>query len=103
MQKEVAEWRRHLHRNPELNFDLFTTSAFVADKLREFGCDEVVTGIAKTGGVGIINGRLGSGPTLGMRADMDALPIRETSGVEHSSQNAGAMHACGQKKTGPQA
>lgn len=95
MQKEVAEWRRHLHRNPELNFDLFTTSAFVADKLREFGCDEVVTGIAKTGVVGIINGRLGSGPTLGMRADMDALPIRETSGVEHSSQNAGAMHACG--------
>ncbi len=95
MQKEVAEWRRHLHRNPELNFDLFTTSAFVADKLREFGCDEVVTGIAKTGVVGIINGRLGSGPTLGMRADMDALPIRETSGVEHTSQNAGAMHACG--------
>ena len=95
MQKEVAEWRRHLHRNPELNFDLFKTSAFVADKLREFGCDEVVTGIAKTGVVGIINGRLGSGPTLGMRADMDALPIREASGVEHTSQNAGAMHACG--------
>ncbi len=95
MQKEVAEWRRHLHRNPELNFDLFKTSAFVADKLREFGCDEVVTGIAKTGVVAIINGRLGSGPTLGLRADMDALPIREASGVEHTSQNAGAMHACG--------
>ncbi len=95
MQKEVSEWRRHLHRHPELNFDLFETSAFVAEKLREFGCDEVVTGIAKTGIVGIINGRLGSGPTLGLRADMDALPIKETSGVEHTSGNPGAMHACG--------
>ncbi len=95
MQPEVAAWRRHLHRHPELNFDLYETSAFVADKLRSFGVDEVATGIAKTGVVGLIRGRLGSGPTIGLRADMDALPIHEASGVEHASVNPGKMHACG--------
>jgi hippurate hydrolase len=95
MQQEVAAWRRHLHTTPELGFDLHETSAFVAAKLREFGVDEVATGIAKTGIVGIIAGRLGDGPTIGLRADMDALPITETSGVEHSSANIGKMHACG--------
>ncbi|WP_157018533.1 M20 aminoacylase family protein [Mesorhizobium xinjiangense] len=95
LQEEVAGWRRTIHSNPELLFDLFETSAFVAEKLAEFGCDEVATGIAKTGVVGVIRGRLGSGPTVGLRADMDALPIMEASGVPHASQNAGKMHACG--------
>ena len=61
MQDEVAGWRRHLHSNPELNFDVFKTADFVTDKLKEFGCDEVVTGIGRTGVVGIIRGRLGAG------------------------------------------
>jgi hippurate hydrolase len=95
MQQEVAAWRRHLHTIPELGFDLHQTSAFVAAKLREFGVDEVATGIARTGIVGIIDGRLGDGPTIGLRADMDALPIAEASGVAHSSANPGKMHACG--------
>ena len=95
MQQEVAAWRRHLHTIPELGFDLHQTSAFVAAKLREFGVDEVATGIARTGIVGIINGRLGDGPTIGLRADMDALPITEASGAAHASANPGRMHACG--------
>ncbi|MEQ8295919.1 MAG: M20 aminoacylase family protein [Nitratireductor sp.] len=95
LQEEVSGWRRQLHRRPELNFDLFETSTFVAEKLREFGCDEVATGIAKTGVVGIIRGRLGDGPTIGLRSDMDALPINEASGVPHASETPGKMHACG--------
>ncbi|BCH21958.1 M20 aminoacylase family protein [Mesorhizobium sp. L-8-3] len=95
MQDEVAGWRRELHQMPELSFDLFKTSEFVADKLRAFGCDEVVTGLAKTGVVAIIRGNLGAGATIGLRADMDALPIAEASGVPHASKHPGAMHACG--------
>ncbi len=95
LQEEVSGWRRQLHRRPELNFDLFETSTFVAEKLREFGCDEVATGIAKTGVVGLIRGRLGDGPTIGLRSDMDALPINEASGVPHASETPGKMHACG--------
>lgn len=95
MQEEIAGWRRELHTIPELNFDLFKTSAFVAEKLRSFGCDDVATGIAKTGVVGIIRGNLGAGATIGLRADMDALPIMEASGVPHASKHPGAMHACG--------
>jgi hippurate hydrolase len=96
MQPEIAEWRRHLHRNPELLFDVHETAAFVADKLREFGCDEVVTGIGRTGVVGIIKGSAqGGGSTIGLRADMDALPITEKSGVEWASEVPGKMHACG--------
>lgn len=95
MQDEVAGWRRELHQMPELNFDLFKTAGFVADKLVAFGCDEVVTGLAKTGVVGIIRGNLGAGATIGLRADMDALPIEEASGVAYTSRNPGAMHACG--------
>ena len=95
LQDEVAGWRRELHRMPELNFDLYRTSAFVAAKLGEFGCDEVVTGMAKTGIVAIIRGRNGPGPTVGLRADMDALPIVEASGVAHASETPGVMHACG--------
>ncbi|RST86737.1 amidohydrolase [Aquibium carbonis] len=95
MQPEVAAWRRHLHTVPEIGFDLHETSAFVAERLRAFGVDEVVTGIARTGVVGIIAGRLGDGPTIGLRADMDALPITEATGVAHASVNPGKMHACG--------
>ncbi|MEP9387762.1 M20 aminoacylase family protein [Mesorhizobium sp. KR9-304] len=95
MQDEVTGWRRHIHRTPELGFDLHQTADFVAARLREFGCDEVVTGIARTGIVGIIKGRLGPGPTVGLRADMDALPISETSGRPYASTIPGKMHACG--------
>ncbi|QPC85704.1 amidohydrolase [Mesorhizobium sp. NBSH29] len=95
LQTEVSGWRQHLHTIPELNFDLPQTSAFVAQKLREFGCDEVATGIAKTGVVAIIEGRLGAGSTIGMRADMDALPIHEAAAHPHRSKTPGIMHACG--------
>ncbi|WP_172298211.1 M20 aminoacylase family protein [Pseudoruegeria sp. HB172150] len=94
MQPEIAGWRRDLHMHPELLYETHRTSAFVADKLRAFGCDEVVEGIGRTGVVGIINGK-GSGPTVGLRADMDALPILEATGLPHASQTPGVMHACG--------
>ncbi|HEV2506288.1 MAG TPA: M20 aminoacylase family protein [Mesorhizobium sp.] len=95
LQEEVAGWRRHIHQKPELNFDVFETAAFVTEKLKEFGCDEVVTGIGKTGVVGIIRGGKGNGSTVGLRADMDALPITETTGKPYASQTPGKMHACG--------
>ena len=93
---EMTEWRRWLHRNPELLFDLPKTSAFVAEKLRDFGCDEVVTGIAGTGVVAVIRGRqTASGRVVGLRADMDALPIEERTGRDYASETPGKMHACG--------
>jgi amidohydrolase len=95
LQDEVAGWRRHLHQNPELNYDVFETARFVAEKLAAFGCDEVATGIGRTGVVGVIKGRLGDGATVGLRADMDALPISETSGKPYASKTPGKMHACG--------
>jgi hippurate hydrolase len=95
MQDEVAGWRRHLHQTPELNFDVFKTAAFVTEKLKEFGCDDVVTGLGKTGVVGIIHGRKGDGATIGLRADMDALPIDEITGKPYASTVPGKMHACG--------
>jgi metal-dependent amidase/aminoacylase/carboxypeptidase family protein len=91
---EMAEWRRWLHRNPELSFDCHRTAAFVADRLREIGVDEIHEGIAVTGIVAIVNGRA-PGPTVGLRADMDALPIREASRAPHASESPGVMHACG--------
>ncbi len=91
---EMAGWRRHLHQIPELDFDLHETAAFVAARLREFGVDEVVEGIAKTGIVGLIHGRA-PGPVIGLRADMDALPITEATGKPWASRNPGVMHACG--------
>ncbi|MGI9389347.1 MAG: M20 aminoacylase family protein [Boseongicola sp.] len=91
---EMAEWRQWLHRTPELCFDLPKTAAFVAEKLRAFGVDELHEGIARTGIVAIINGQ-GTGPTIGLRADMDALPISEESELPYASQNNGRMHACG--------
>ncbi|MFD1987443.1 M20 aminoacylase family protein [Mesorhizobium newzealandense] len=95
MQDEVAGWRQHLHQTPELNFDVFKTAAFVTEKLKAFGCDDVVTGLGKTGVVGIIRGRQGEGPTIGLRADMDALPLNEITGKPYASTNPGKMHACG--------
>lgn len=91
---EVAEWRRDFHTHPELQYDLPRTSGKVAELLASFGVDEVVTGIAKTGVVGVIKGR-GPGKTIGLRADMDALPILERTGKPYASQTAGRMHACG--------
>jgi len=96
MAEEITAWRRDMHAHPEILFETHRTSALVADRLREFGCDEVVTGIGRTGVVGIINGRTNvSGRTIGLRADMDALPIHEQTGVPHASKTPGAMHACG--------
>lgn len=95
LQPEVAEWRRHLHQHPELLFDVHGTAAFVAEKLKAFGCDVVKTGIGRTGVVGIIKGNRGDGPVIGFRADMDALPIHEVSGKAWSSKTPGKMHACG--------
>ncbi|MEI8719226.1 M20 aminoacylase family protein [Mesorhizobium sp. ISC11] len=95
MQDEVAGWRQNLHQTPELNFDVFKTAAFVTEKLKAFGCDDVVTGLGKTGVVGIIRGRQGEGPTIGLRADMDALPLNEISGKPYASTIPGKMHACG--------
>jgi hippurate hydrolase len=92
---EIAAWRQQLHANPELLFDTVETGAFVAEKLMEFGCDEVVTGLAQTGVVGVIRGKQSSSRTVALRADMDALPIEETTGVDYASKNPGKMHACG--------
>ena len=91
---EITEWRRDIHQHPELLFDVQRTAGIVAEKLREFGADEVVEGIGKTGVVGIINGKSNNKKTVGLRADMDALPIHETSGVAHASTTDGKMHAC---------
>jgi len=94
--EEITAWRRDLHAHPEVLFDTVRTGAIVAQKLQEFGCDEVITGLATNGVVGIINGRgNGSGRTIGLRADMDALPMTEKSGKPYASMVAGKMHACG--------
>ncbi|MBS9719568.1 amidohydrolase [Tianweitania sp. BSSL-BM11] len=93
---DITEWRRDIHTNPELLFDVHRTAGLVADKLRSFGVDEVVTGIGRTGVVGIIKGRdTGSNRVVGLRADMDALPIHEATGLPYASQTPGKMHACG--------
>ncbi len=93
---EITAWRRDIHEHPEILFDTHRTSALVAEKLRDFGCDEIVTGIGRTGVVGIIKGKSNtSGRTIGLRADMDALPIHEETGVDYASKTPGAMHACG--------
>ncbi len=93
---DVKEWRHDIHQNPELLYDVHRTAGVVADKLRDFGCDEVVTGIGRTGVVGVIKGRSDSkGRTIGLRADMDALPIVEATDVPYKSRSEGKMHACG--------
>jgi len=91
---DMTEWRQHLHQNPEISFDCHQTAAFVAEKLRAFGVDEIHEGIATSGIVAIINGQ-GEGPTLGLRADMDALPMQEETGLVYASKVKGRMHACG--------
>ncbi|MFC2968183.1 M20 aminoacylase family protein [Acidimangrovimonas pyrenivorans] len=96
LQSEIAAWRQDIHAHPELLFDTHRTSALVAEKLREFGCDEVVEGIGRTGVVGVIKGKSDSkGRVIGLRADMDALPIYEATGLDYASTEPGKMHACG--------
>jgi hippurate hydrolase len=96
MLPEITEWRRDIHQHPEILFETHRTSALVAEKLKDFGCDEIVTGIGRTGVVGVIKGKTnGSGKTIGLRADMDALPIHEATGLDYASKTPGAMHACG--------
>jgi hippurate hydrolase len=93
---EITAWRRDIHAHPELAYDVHRTAGVVAEKLRNFGCDDVVTGIGRTGVVGVIRGsRTGSVRTIGLRADMDALPIEEANEVPHKSTVPGKMHACG--------
>src|SRR5215468_4625425 len=93
---EITLWRRDLHEYPELGYDVDRTAGIVAEKLKAFGCDEVVPGIGKTGVVGVIHGRKrGSGRVLGLRADMDALPLEEITGLPYASKTKGKMHACG--------
>lgn len=99
LQPEIQAWRRDIHQHPELMYDVHRTAAFVADRLREFGCDEVVTGLGRTGVVGIIKGRKAAGngdvKVIGLRADMDALPIEEATDLPYASKTPGKMHACG--------
>ncbi|MEL6640095.1 MAG: amidohydrolase, partial [Pseudomonadota bacterium] len=93
---EITAWRRDIHAHPEILFETHRTSALVAEKLRAFGCDDVVTEIGRTGVVGVIKGRSDSaGRVIGLRADMDALPIHEETGLDYASKTDGAMHACG--------
>lgn len=96
MQEEITAWRRDFHEHPEVMFDVHRTAGVVAAKLREFGCDEVVEGIGQTGVVGVIKGQsMASGRVIALRADMDALPMTEITGLPYASKTKGAMHACG--------
>jgi len=99
LQPDIQAWRRDIHQHPELLYDVHRTAAFVADRLREFGCDEVATGLGRTGVVGIIKGRKPNGDgdvkVIGLRADMDALPIEEQTNLAYASKTPGKMHACG--------
>jgi hippurate hydrolase len=99
LQPDIQAWRRDIHQHPELLYDVHRTAAFVADRLREFGCDEVATGLGRTGVVGVIKGRKPKGhgdvKVIGLRADMDALPIEEQTNLAYASRTPGKMHACG--------
>ncbi len=92
-QEEMTRWRRDIHAHPELGFEESRTAGIVAQKLREFGC-EVHTGIGRTGVVGVLRAGQGS-RSIGLRADMDALPILEANAFAHRSSKPGTMHACG--------
>ena len=93
---DAQTWRRDIHQNPELLYDVERTAQYVADRLTEFGCDEVQTAIGRTGVVGVIRGAKGSSArAIGLRADMDALPIEEATNLPYRSRNPGKMHACG--------
>ena len=99
LQPDIQAWRRDIHQHPELLYDVHRTAAFVAERLREFGCDEVATGLGRTGVVGVIRGRKPAGKGdikgIGLRADMDALPIEEATDLPYASKTPGKMHACG--------
>jgi hippurate hydrolase len=98
LHSEITAWRRDIHMHPELLFDVQRTAALVKEKLEAFGCDEVVPGIGRTGVVGVIRGRGAGGEAgrvIGLRADMDALPIEEATGHPYKSTVPGKMHACG--------
>ena len=98
LQPDIQAWRRDIHAHPELLYDVHRTAAFVADRLKEFGCDEVATGLGRTGVVGVIKGRRPAGgdiKVIGLRADMDALPIEEKTKLAYASKTKGLMHACG--------
>src|SRR5689334_7419864 len=98
LQPAIQAWRRDIHEHPELMYDTHRTAAFVAERLREFGCDEVATGLGKTGVVGVIKGKKQGGgdiKVIGLRADMDALPIEEATNLPYASKTPGKMHACG--------
>ncbi len=96
MHGEITKWRRHLHAHPELMYDVHETAAFVVERLKEFGVDEITPGIGKTGVVAVIKGRTDTrGRVIGLRADMDALPIEEATGLDYASTVSGKMHACG--------
>ena len=96
LQNEIVGWRRDIHAHPEIRFNEHRTAALVEDRLRKFGCDEVVPGIGQTGVVGVIHGRQNTtNKVIGFRADMDALPLQEKTGLPHASTNPGVMHACG--------
>lgn len=93
---EITAWRRDFHEHPELLYDVHRTAGRVAELLRDFGCDEVVEGVGRTGVVGVIKGKTDSqGRVVGLRADMDALPIIEQTGLDYASKTPGKMHACG--------
>ena len=96
---DMTEWRHDLHAHPELALQEVRTSGVVQAKLREFGVDEIITGLARTGVVGVIHGRgphsAPGGRAIGLRADMDALPIEEATGLPWASRTEGLMHACG--------
>ena len=93
---EITAWRHDIHAHPELQYDVHRTAGMVAEKLKSFGCDQVVPGIGQTGVVGVIHGRKGAGHrAIGLRADMDALPIEEANDLPYKSTVPGKMHACG--------
>lgn len=93
---EITAWRHHLHAHPELGFDVHETATFVTDRLRDMGLTDITTGIGKTGVVAVIKGRTDTkGRVIGLRADMDALPIKEATGLDYASTVPGKMHACG--------
>jgi amidohydrolase len=100
LQPDIQAWRRDIHEHPELLYDVHRTAGFVADRLKEFGCDEIVTGLGKTGVVGVIKGKKPANgdaevKVIGLRADMDALPVEEATGLSYASKTPGMMHACG--------
>src|SRR5262245_2474203 len=95
MHEEMKALRRDIHRHPELLYEVHRTAALVAEKLEAFGCDEVTRGIGRTGVVAVIKGRAPSSHVIGLRADMDALPILEATGLPWASETPGKMHACG--------